>query len=123
MHHNRKPDRDCLFPCSKAANRQVNTSNTCGGQQTYSAYVEKDFYIRHGHLFHYQIEFFACELWKSNDVYETFQVTIDLPSSLNKLERCAAACLDNNTNIKSIGKKEHRSFRKNSYFSFSHSIQ
>lgn len=110
MHHNRKDDQQCSIQCSKPADRLVNTSNTCGGPLTYSAYVENNFYIRHGHLFNYQINFFACELWNKDDVYETFQVSTAVQSSLNKLERCAAACLDNNTNIKSLGK----------YFLYSH---
>jgi hypothetical protein len=91
MHHNKQADKYCTIPCTKPADRQVKTANTCGGQLTYSAYVEDDFYIRHGHLFNYQIYFFACELWKTNDVYETIK---------------AAACLDKNMTTKSIGKKK-----------------
>jgi len=107
MHHNRQKDKYCNIPCTKPADRQVKTANTCGGQRTYSAYVEEQFYIRHGHLFNYQIYFFSCELWKSTDIYETFKVKLDdivIKSSLNKMERCAAACLDRNTTTKSIGK-------------------
>lgn len=107
MHHNKQSNKYCSLPCTKPADRQVNTANTCGGQRTYSAYVEENFYIRHGHLFNYQINFFACELWRTSDVYETTTVNIDSmmsTSSLNKLERCAAACLDNTTTTKSIGK-------------------
>ncbi len=113
MHHNKQADKYCTIPCTKPADRQVKTANTCGGQLTYSAYVENDFYIQHGHLFNYQIYFFACELWKTNDVYETIKVNLDsivATSSLNKMERCTAACLDKNMTTKSIGKKKRNIF-------------
>jgi hypothetical protein len=106
MHHKRQNDKYCSIPCTKPADRLVKTVNTCGGQRTYSAYVEENFYLRHGHLFNYQIYFFSCELWTNINVYETIQVNFDnihIKSSLNKMERCAAACLDKNTTTKSIG--------------------
>jgi hypothetical protein len=107
MHHNRQNDNICNIPCTKPADRQIKTKNTCGGSRTYSAYVEEQFYSRHGHLFTYQIIFSSCELWTRFDIYETYTVKLDeiiAKSSLNKLERCAAACLDENTKTKSIGK-------------------
>jgi hypothetical protein len=116
MHHNRQEDKYCTIPCSKPSDRQVKTGNTCGGQRTYSAYVEENFYIRHGHLFNYQIHFFACELWKHTDVYDTIQVNLDdniIPSSLNKIEQCAATCLDTNTTTKSIGKNSITNIKSN----------
>jgi hypothetical protein len=107
MHHNRQHDNYCLIPCSKAADRQVKTANTCGGSRTYSVYVEEQFYIRHGHLFHYQIQFSSCELWIDLKFYRTLSVKLDekmIKSSLNKLEQFAATCLDKDTRTKAIGK-------------------
>lgn len=107
MHHNKQKDASCTIQCSKPADRQVNTANTCGGSRTYSAYVEEDFYIRHGHLFNYQINFLACEQWKTEGIYNTVQVNTEDTSTklaLNRMERCAAECLDNNVTTKSIGK-------------------
>jgi hypothetical protein len=85
----------------------VDTKNTCGGSLTYSAYVQEKFYSVHGHLFDYKILFSSCELWKTPDIYETYEAKFDnivTKSSLNKLEKCAAACLDQNATTKSIGK-------------------
>jgi len=107
MNYNRQLDSYCSVPCTKPANRQVKTMNTCGGEKTYSVYVEKDFYVRHGHLFNYQIYFSSCELWTSSDVYETYSIKLNeiiSRSSLNKMELCAAGCLDYNMTTKSIGK-------------------
>ena len=107
MAHNRQNDKICAIPCTKPADRQFKTANTCGGLRTYSAYVEDQFYTRHGHLFSYQIQFLSCELWPISNVYDTFQVKFDDPSvksSLTKMERCAAACLDQNLTTKSIGR-------------------
>ena len=107
MHHGREEDKFCNIPCAKPVNGGGETSNTCGGHRTYSAYAENEFYIRHGNLFTYQINFLACELWSMLSVYQTN--TIDLnslsikSSSLNKMERCAAGCLDQNSTTKSIG--------------------
>lgn len=107
MHHNRQSDKLCLIPCTKPVDRAVKTANTCGGQQTYSAYVQEKFYSLHGHLFDYKIQFASCELWRSTTAYETYEVQFDpviARTSLNRLERCAAACLDQNATTKSIGK-------------------
>ncbi len=111
MHYNRQPDSYCSIRCTKPADRQAKTENTCGGLRTYSAYVEENFYIRHGHLFNYQINFFSCELWKDSDVYEKFSVKLNqtiIRSSLNKIELCAAECLDQNMTTKSIGNKQKK---------------
>lgn len=107
MHHNRQSDKLCSTACTKPVDRVVTTANTCGGQQTYSAYVEEKFYTLHGHLFDYRIQFTSCELWKSTAAYETYEVELDQKvkrSSLNRLELCAATCLDQNATTKSIGK-------------------
>ncbi len=106
MHHNRQSITQCTIPCAKPVDRSVTSQNTCGGLSTYSAYVQQKFYSQHGHLFAYQIEFASCELWKNADVYETYLAKlngINVRSSLNNLERCAAACLDQNATTKSIG--------------------
>ena len=106
MHYNRQSTALCSIPCTKPVDRSVKTANKCGGTSTYSAYVLDKFYTRHGHLFDYQIHFSSCELWKRDDIYVTYNVTFDptmTRSSLNKLERCAAACLDQNATTKSIG--------------------
>ncbi|CAF3685928.1 unnamed protein product, partial [Rotaria sp. Silwood1] len=105
MDYNRGSDRYCSIPCPKPGNRQVQTINTCGGSEGYSAYVEEHFYTKHAYLFKYQIHFASCQLWKSSGYYDTFQVQIDGSSdktSLNKMEQCAAACFDQNTTTKSI---------------------
>ncbi|CAM4740124.1 unnamed protein product [Rotaria magnacalcarata] len=109
MHYNRQNDDLCKISCTKPVDRSVNSLNTCGGSSTYSAYVEENFFTRHGHLFDYQIKFSACELWKASDVYDIEQITLPdvvARSSLNRLERCAAACLDRNITTKSIGYNE-----------------
>jgi hypothetical protein len=107
MHYNRQNNELCTIPCTKPVDRSVQSMNTCGGSLTYSAYVQDKFYSLHGHLFDYRIQFASCELWKSADIYETYEVKFDaviVKSSLNKLEKCAAACLDQNATTKSIGK-------------------
>jgi hypothetical protein len=106
MHQNQQNSSVCSLPCPKPVDRTVKTTHTCGGTTAYSAYVEEKFYSQHGHLFQYQIQFLACEEWKSSDVYETAQVKfrgITGRSSLSRLEACAAACLDQNATTKSIG--------------------
>ncbi|CAF3849238.1 unnamed protein product, partial [Rotaria sp. Silwood1] len=108
MDYNRQRDKFCNIQCPKPGNRQDKTTNTCGGIKTYSVYVEEQFYTRHAYLLNYQIQFASCELWNSSNYYNTFQVQIDgssVRSSLNKLERCAAACLDQNATTKSIGRR------------------
>ncbi len=107
MHYNRQNNELCTIPCTKPVDRSVQSMNTCGGSLTYSAYVQDKFYSLHGHLFDYRIQFASCELWKNADIYETYEVKFDaviVKSSLNKLEKCAAACLDQNATTKSIGK-------------------
>ncbi|CAF3088507.1 unnamed protein product [Rotaria socialis] len=112
MHYSRQNDDLCKIPCAKPVDRSVKSLNTCGGLSTYSAYVEDNFFTRHGHLFDYQIKFSACELWKISDIYDIEQITLPdvvARSSLNRLERCAAACLDKNVTTKSIGYNEDSS--------------
>ena len=106
MDKSRLIDKMCSWPCTKPVDRAVNTFNTCGGPSAYSVYVQEKFYSLHGHLFNYRIDFSTCELWKSSDVYDTQAIRltgITVRSSLNKLEQCAAACLDNNATTRSIG--------------------
>jgi hypothetical protein len=106
-HYNRQNDDLCKIPCTKPVDRSINSANTCGGVSTYSAYVQEKFYSHHGHLFDYRIQFSTCELWKNRDIYEIYDVQYDNiigRSSLNRLEQCAAACLDQNATTKSIGK-------------------
>lgn len=107
MHYNRKHNKLCNIPCTKPVDRSISTTNTCGGTSTYSAYVQENYYTTHGHLFDYQIHFSSCELWKSDDVYDTTRANASVEignSSLNRLERCAAACLDQNATTKYIGR-------------------
>lgn len=107
MHHNRQRDELCKFPCTKPVDRIIQSKNTCGGTQTYSAYVQDKFYTQHGHLFTYQIHFSSCESG-FDEVYETYEANFTntiIKSSLNQLEKCAAACLDQNATTKSLGKK------------------
>ncbi|CAF0718155.1 unnamed protein product [Adineta steineri] len=106
MHYDEQPKESCSTPCTKPVDRSIISTNTCGGSGTYSVYVQNAFYSLHGHLFTYKIQFSACELWKNSDVYETYSVKlsgISVKSSLSKLEKCAAACLDQNATTKSIG--------------------
>jgi hypothetical protein len=77
MHYNRQSDGLCSIQCTKPVDRSVNSTNTCGGPWTYSAYAHDKFYTVHGHLFDYKIQFVACELWKSSDVYETSEAYFD----------------------------------------------
>jgi len=115
MHHSRQHDKYCLIPCTKPADREVQTANTCGGSRTYSVYIEERFYTRHSHLLHYQIHFSSCELWKDSQAYNGFSIKFDestMNSSLTKLEKCASACLDQDTTTKSIG-KTYSKFKNN----------
>ncbi|CAF4156401.1 unnamed protein product [Rotaria sp. Silwood2] len=105
MDYNRQRDKFCRIACPKPGDRRFKSNNTCGGLGTYSVYVEEHFYTQHAELFNYQIQFASCQLWNSSSYYDTFQVKIDessVKSSLNRLERCAVACLDQNTTTKSI---------------------
>ncbi|CAF1026064.1 unnamed protein product [Rotaria sordida] len=105
MHYNRQKDQICNIKCTQLTRSQIKTNDTCGGTRVFSAYVEENFYTQHGHLLNYQIHFSSCELWTNSGFYNTLQVTFDkssIKSSLNKMERCAAACLDENTMTKSI---------------------
>ncbi|CAF4292264.1 unnamed protein product, partial [Rotaria sordida] len=105
MDHNRQQDELCTISCRKPGNTQVKTVNTCGGRETYSVYAEEKFYIQHAHLFNFRIQFTSCELWNKTGYYNVLQVKIEkssIKTPLNKLERCAAACLDQNTTTKSI---------------------
>ncbi|UJR31253.1 hypothetical protein I4U23_018755 [Adineta vaga] len=102
---NRQIAKACTYPCTQPVDRSVKTSNKCGGPSAYSAYVQEKFYSTHGHLFDYQIKFSSCETWRKSDVYDTSEIilsSITVRSSLNKLEQCAAACLDQNATTKSI---------------------
>ncbi|CAF2818827.1 unnamed protein product [Rotaria sp. Silwood2] len=106
MHYKRQNDELCKTSCTKPVDRAIKTVNTCGGALTYSAYVQNKYFIQHGHLFDYQIHFASCESWLNSDVYEKSEVQLNNNigrSSLNKLEKCAAACLDTNATTKSIG--------------------
>ncbi|CAF3973159.1 unnamed protein product [Rotaria sordida] len=105
LDHNRQRDEYCTIPCRKPDYHEVKTVNTCGGRGTYSAYTEENFYTQHAHLFNFRIQFASCELWNASGYYDIMQVKIDASSvkyPLNKLERCAATCLDQNAMIKSI---------------------
>ncbi|CAF0884788.1 unnamed protein product [Adineta ricciae] len=105
MHYNRQNDSSCPIPCPKATDSKHLSNNTCGGSRTYSVYSEQGFYSRHGHLFNYQIKFSSCESWAKQGIYDTIDIKLnELPiiSSLNKLEQCAAVCLDRNITTKSI---------------------
>jgi hypothetical protein len=107
MDYRRQRDTYCPTPCPKSGYRQVKTNNSCGGEETYSAYAENHFYTKHAHLFAYRIRFRSCEYWNISGYYDTLQVKIDESFgklALNKLERCAAACLDQNKTTRSIGK-------------------
>ncbi|CAF2666066.1 unnamed protein product [Rotaria sp. Silwood2] len=106
MDHNRQRNEHCTIRCRKPGDHQARTASACGGRETYSAYAEAKFYTQHAHLFNYRIEFTSCELWNTSGYYDTLQVKIDkssVKSPLNKLEQCAAACLDQNATTKSIG--------------------
>ena len=106
MHHNRQNNDQCFIPCPKASGAKHPSNDSCGGSRTYSVYSEVDFYSRHGHLFNFQIRFSSCESWAKQDIYDTIVINLNqLPiiSSLNKLEQCAAVCLDQNITTKSIG--------------------
>ena len=107
MHAGRQNDSLCNIPCTKPVDRGVNTANTCGGTLAYSVYVKEHFYSLYGHLINYQINFASCELWNDSTVVEAYSVRYDKivnHSSLNRLERCAAACLDQDSSTISIGK-------------------
>ncbi|CAF0886021.1 unnamed protein product [Adineta ricciae] len=105
MHYNRQNDDRCLIPCPKTIDSKHLSNNTCGGLRTYSVYSEQGFYSRHGHLFNYQIKFSSCESWAKQGIYDTIVINLNeqpIISSLNKLEQCAAVCLDRNITTKSI---------------------
>ncbi|CAF1411640.1 unnamed protein product [Rotaria sordida] len=105
MVHNQQIDELCSIPCRKPGDRRTITVQTCGGAQTYSVYAEEKFYTHHAHLFNFRIQFKSCELWNTSHNYDALQIKINkssVKSPLNKLERCAAACLDQNTTTKSI---------------------
>lgn len=107
MDYGRQRDSRCTTLCPTAGDRETKTNNTCGGFYTYSAYVEDQFYTRYAKLLDYKIVFRSCELWNSTDYYDMFNITFDNSSGtlgLNRLERCAAACIEQNETIKSIGK-------------------
>ena len=113
MHYSRQRDSYCSIPCPKSGNRDVETKNSCGGSETYSAYAEDHFYSKHAHLLDYRIQFRSCEFWNVSGYYNTFPVKIDESSeklALNKLERCAAACLDRNKTTQSIGRVKYAKF-------------
>ncbi|CAM4762601.1 unnamed protein product [Rotaria magnacalcarata] len=105
MDYNRQRDSSCSIPCKAVVGGQGKPS-MCGGKEAYAVYAEEQFYTRHAHLLNYQIKFASCQFWNTSDYYDTVQVQIDessTNSSLNKLERCAAACLDRNATTKSVG--------------------
>lgn len=98
--------QDKICRCSGVGLTGQSQAN-CGGQETYLAYAEENFYTKHEDLFNYQIQFTSCELWNTSGLYDTLQVKIDksfVKSPLNQLEQCAATCLDRNATTKSIGK-------------------
>lgn len=103
-HTSRRDHNDCQISCPSPVDRSVTGRHTCGGESAYSVYVQNDFYIRHGHLFQYDIKFTSCELWKSplTDVVKV-EYNLTIRSSLNRLERCAAVCLDQNATTISVG--------------------
>ncbi|CAM4808312.1 unnamed protein product [Rotaria magnacalcarata] len=106
MHYDRHRDRYCSTPCRQPGNPQVKTTEKCGGTEMYSLYAEENFYTRHAHLLDYRIQYSSCQFWNRSDYYDTFKVNIDgssTKSPLNRLETCAAACLDQNSTTTSIG--------------------
>ncbi|CAF1222466.1 unnamed protein product [Rotaria magnacalcarata] len=105
MHYDRNADDDCSIQCRKPGDSRVKTTAKCGGERTYSAYAEENFYTRHAHLLDYRIQYSSCQFWNRSDYYDTFQVKTDassVKSPLNRLERCAATCLDRNSTTTSI---------------------
>jgi hypothetical protein len=125
MHWARQNNSQCNIPCAKPVDRAVDAGNTCGSTTFYSAYAQAHFYSRHGHLFDYRISFRSCELWNTPDAYQTSVAKFDneiTHSSLNRLEKCAAACLDQNSTTKSIGKVERVLFTLRAPLFVQHSI-
>ncbi|CAF3907806.1 unnamed protein product [Rotaria magnacalcarata] len=116
MHYDRHRDRYCSTPCRQPGNPQVKTTEKCGGTEMYSLYAEENFYTRHAHLLDYRIQYSSCQFWNRSDYYDTFKVNIDgssTKSPLNRLETCAAACLDQNSTTTSIGKNVAQCFQIN----------
>ncbi|CAM4971429.1 unnamed protein product [Rotaria socialis] len=106
MHYDRHADRYCSTLCRQPGNPQVKTTEKCGGTEMYSLYAEENFYARHAHLLEYRIQYSSCQFWNRSDYYDTSKVNIDglsTKSPLNRLETCAAACLDRNSTTTSIG--------------------
>ncbi|CAF1252225.1 unnamed protein product [Rotaria sordida] len=105
MDYSRRRNTYCSTSCPKPGYRKVTTNISCGGSEYYSAYAENQFYTKHAHLFDYRIQFKSCEFRNSSSDFDILQVKIDELSeklALNKLERCAAACLDQNKTTQSI---------------------
>ncbi|CAF4155070.1 unnamed protein product, partial [Adineta steineri] len=104
MDYSRRGDKHCSIRCPKPGYRKVITNNTCGGSESYSAYAENQFYTKHAHLLDYRIQLRSCEFWNSSTDVNIFQVKIDISEklALNTLERCAAACIDQNMTTKAI---------------------
>ncbi|CAM4840777.1 unnamed protein product [Rotaria magnacalcarata] len=105
MDYNRQRDKYCSVKCPKPGDPRVKTAHTCGGSGVYSVYADDQFYTRHAHLLDYRIKYESCQFWNRSDYYDTFSVKIDASSvkfSLNRLESCAALCLDQNTTTFSI---------------------
>ncbi|UJR19928.1 hypothetical protein I4U23_023060 [Adineta vaga] len=105
MDHNQGKNSECSIRCPMAGYSKVKSNNLCGGSDAYSAYAENPFFTKHLHLLNYKIEFRACKFRNVSADSDIIQVKIDETSSklgLNKLERCAAACLDRNTTTESI---------------------
>ncbi|CAF1616538.1 unnamed protein product [Rotaria magnacalcarata] len=105
MDYNRQRDKYCSVECPKPGDPRVKTAHTCGGSGVYSVYADDQFYTRHAHLLDYRIKYESCQFWNRSDYYDTFSVKIDASSvkfSLNRLESCAALCLDQNTTTLSI---------------------
>lgn len=108
MHYDRHRDSDCPIQCTKPGDSRIITTERCGGREMYSLYAEENFYTRHAHLLEYRIQYESCQFWNRSDYYDTFQVKTDassVKSPLNRLERCAATCLDQNSTTTSIGKR------------------
>ena len=106
LHSGRQSDSVCVIPCAKPVERKEKRVNTCGGSLTYSAYIQDNFYETHGHLFDYQIQYRSCEARANDSNHEAIIVPTNknlARSSLNRLERCAASCLDQNSTVRLIG--------------------
>ncbi|CAF0850846.1 unnamed protein product [Adineta ricciae] len=105
MDQSKTSDSHCQTHCWRSGYYESDTNGSCGGEKTYSAFAENQFYLKHGHLLDFQLKFRSCELWNTSSNLNPLPIEIDelsdKPSS-NKLERCAAACLDQYRKVQSI---------------------